>query len=62
MNVHPRHCVYIGDSPSDALAADAAGMPSIGVAWGSHSVESIRSAPFGFICEDVEELRELLMV
>ena len=60
INVDPRHCVYIGDSPSDALAANAAGMTSIGVAWGSHSVESIQQAPFEYICSNVDELKELL--
>lgn len=61
MNVDPSHCVYIGDSPSDALAAQAAGMPSIGVAWGSHSVESIKKAPFMHICSNVDELKQLIM-
>eukprot|EP00537_Pseudo-nitzschia_pungens_P017011 CAMPEP_0172401824 /NCGR_PEP_ID=MMETSP1061-20121228/52025_1 /TAXON_ID=37318 /ORGANISM="Pseudo-nitzschia pungens, Strain cf. pungens" /LENGTH=258 /DNA_ID=CAMNT_0013135589 /DNA_START=96 /DNA_END=872 /DNA_ORIENTATION=- len=52
--------VYIGDSPSDALAADAAGMPSIGVTWGSHSEESLRKAPFTFYASTPDELCTLL--
>ncbi|VEU41205.1 unnamed protein product [Pseudo-nitzschia multistriata] len=52
--------VYIGDSPSDALAADAAGMASIGVTWGSHSEESLRKAPFTFYASTPEELCGLL--
>eukprot|EP00536_Pseudo-nitzschia_multiseries_P006388 jgi/Psemu1/192935/e_gw1.134.101.1 len=52
--------VYIGDSPSDALAADAAGMPSIGVMWGSHSEESLRKAPFTFYAATPDELCRLL--
>lgn len=60
MDVDPSQCVYIGDSPSDALAAHAAGMPSIGVAWGSHSVDSIKEAPFMQICANVDELVKLL--
>ena len=28
-------CVYVGDSPSDGIAARAAGMMSVGVAWGA---------------------------
>jgi phosphoglycolate phosphatase len=60
MSLKPEDCVYIGDSPSDAGAADAAGMPSIGVLWGSHSEESLRQAPFSHLCSTVEELRSVL--
>ncbi len=41
LNIHPENCIYIGDSPTDGQAAMAAGMMSIGVTWGSHSVENI---------------------
>ena len=60
MNVSPGDCVYVGDSPSDAGAAKAAGMVAIGVLWGSHSESSLRQAPFDHLCESVEELTELL--
>ena len=58
--VDPECCVYIGDSPSDGLAAKAAGMGAIGVTWGSHSEESLRNAPFDHYCSTVDELRALL--
>jgi phosphoglycolate phosphatase-like HAD superfamily hydrolase len=60
LGLAPEDCVYIGDSPSDGAAAHAAGMPSIGVLWGSHKEESLRAAPFTHICRTVEELRFLL--
>jgi phosphoglycolate phosphatase-like HAD superfamily hydrolase len=60
MGLLPEQCVYVGDSPSDGLSAHAAGMPSIGVLWGSHQEESLREAPFSHICRSVEELRALL--
>jgi phosphoglycolate phosphatase-like HAD superfamily hydrolase len=60
LGLAPEDCVYIGDSPSDGAAAHAAGMPSIGVLWGSHKEESLRAAPFTHICKTVEELRFLL--
>jgi phosphoglycolate phosphatase-like HAD superfamily hydrolase len=60
LGLAPGDCVYIGDSPSDGAAAHAAGMPSIGVLWGSHKEESLRAAPFTHICKTVEELRFLL--
>ena len=39
LGLKPEECVYIGDSPSDGLAAKNAGMKAIGVMWGSHSEE-----------------------
>lgn len=60
INLEPSQCVYIGDSPSDAVAADNAGMVAIGVLWGSHPKESLQKAPFRYLCETVEELKALL--
>jgi beta-phosphoglucomutase-like phosphatase (HAD superfamily) len=60
LNVSPANAVYIGDSPTDALAADAAGMPSIGVTWGSHSEESVRNSRFTYVATTVDELEALL--
>ena len=60
INVAPENCVYIGDSPSDAVAAKAAGMIVIGALWGSHPLEALNNAPFDFLCESVDELRSLL--
>jgi len=59
LNVDPEQCVYIGDSPSDGMAAEAAGMPGIGVTWGAHGEEKL--APhFTHICRTVDELTSLL--
>lgn len=33
--VDPRGCCYIGDAPTDLLAARAAGMPAIAATWGA---------------------------
>jgi phosphoglycolate phosphatase-like HAD superfamily hydrolase len=60
LGLEPQDCVYVGDSPSDAMAAKNAGMPAIGVLWGSHSEESLKNAPFDYLCRTVEELQELL--
>lgn len=62
LSLEPQNCVYIGDSPSDAVAADAAGMVSIGVTWGSHSKESLMQAPFTAYCSSVDEIRSLLLI
>ena len=61
IELDPKECVYIGDSPSDAVAAKEAGMVAIGVLWGSHPLESLKNAPFDYLCETVEELRALLI-
>jgi len=60
MGLSPVDCVYIGDSPSDGLAANAAGMTSVAVLWGSHSEVNLRSAPFTHCCKTTEDLRTLL--
>lgn len=39
--VEPARCVYVGDSPTDGLAAAAAGMRSVGVTWGSHGAAAL---------------------
>jgi len=60
LGVAPSEAVYIGDSPSDALAARASGMPSIGVTWGSHSEESLQKAPFDYYATTPNELSRIL--
>jgi phosphoglycolate phosphatase-like HAD superfamily hydrolase len=60
LGLAPEDCVYIGDSPSDGFAAHNAGMPSVGVLWGSHKEETLRAAPFNHFCKTVEELQSLL--
>ena len=42
----------------DAMAARGAGMIAIGVLWGSHSLESLKSAEFDYLCETVEQLQK----
>ncbi|MBB5121233.1 HAD family hydrolase [Streptomyces eurocidicus] len=34
LEVHPARACFVGDSPTDIAAATAAGVPSIGAAWG----------------------------
>lgn len=62
LNVSPETAVYIGDSPSDGLAAHAAGMRTIGVTWGAHSYESLQAQcpHFLAICNSVDELQRFL--
>lgn len=60
LGLEPSQCVYVGDSPSDAVAAKSAGMTAIGVLWGSHSEDSLRKAPFDTLCSSVQELQVCL--
>jgi phosphoglycolate phosphatase-like HAD superfamily hydrolase len=60
LGLSPSECVYVGDSPSDAVAAKSAGMEAIGVLWGSHSEESLRNAPFDTIISSVQDLKSIL--
>jgi phosphoglycolate phosphatase-like HAD superfamily hydrolase len=53
------HCVYVGDSPTDAQAAAAAGIYSVGVTWGSHAADHVRAA-FDETAESVEQLGSIL--
>lgn len=56
LNLSPEDCVYIGDSPTDGLAAKAACIKSIGVSWGSHSISKIEPN-FDMIAQSVDDLR-----
>lgn len=59
--VDPTKCIYVGDSPSDALAATNAGyLCSIGVTWGSHKEERVREA-FTYTAYSVQELQAILV-
>jgi beta-phosphoglucomutase-like phosphatase (HAD superfamily) len=61
LNVLPSDCVYVGDAPSDGMAAKAAGMKAIGVIWGAHTEESLRSSQvFDCICQTVDDLRRII--
>lgn len=60
LGVSPSEAVYVGDSPSDGLAAKASGMPSVAVTWGSHSEESLKNAPFDYYASTPQELCRIL--
>lgn len=60
LDIHPSQCIYVGDSPSDGQAATNAGMPSVGVTWGSHPIETVRPA-FTHTVSSTESLRTVLL-
>lgn len=60
LDLLPKDCIYVGDSPTDGEAALACGMKSIGCTWGSHSKESLKNK-FDNIVNNVEELEMTLI-
>jgi phosphoglycolate phosphatase-like HAD superfamily hydrolase len=61
LDVNPSECVYIGDASSDGMAAQAAGMPAVGVTWGANKEEAlVASNVFTSICRTVDDLANIL--
>ncbi|MDA3961466.1 MAG: HAD family hydrolase [Planctomycetota bacterium] len=54
-------CHFIGDSSSDSGAAAAAGVPAIGVAWGTHNAAELRAMGFPTVVETIADLRTALV-
>jgi pyrophosphatase PpaX len=61
LNVDPRQCAYVGDSPFDIRAAKAAGMDAIAVTWGGiHDRAKLEAEEPDAIVDDAEELLGVL--
>ena len=60
MNVSVEECVMVGDSKNDILAANTAGMQSVGVTYGYNYGEDIGVHNPTVIIDDFSELLELL--
>ena len=60
MGRQPGDCIYVGDSGSDATAAHAAGMRSVGVTWGIHTPAQVRGMGFDWVVERPGEIEGLL--
>lgn len=53
------NCIYIGDSPTDGMAASAAGIYSIGVSWGKNSFNDLKEY-FDAVVSTTNELQSLI--
>ena len=60
LDIHTEHCVMVGDSKNDILAANASGMQSVGVTYGYNYGEDIGEYDPTVIINDFSELLELL--
>lgn len=61
LGVQPSQCIYIGDSLSDSLAAEAAGMPSIGVKWNHHDKIDIDSLGFTYTVDTPDKILSIVI-
>ena len=61
VGIAPERAVMIGDSGIDIRTAQAAGIDSIGVAWGFRFAEELYEAGAQRVVSQVEELREYLL-
>jgi 2-phosphoglycolate phosphatase len=56
----PARSVYIGDSPVDIQAGNAAGMVSVAAAWHAHELHRLRAEPADFWAETPGDVMALL--
>ena len=56
----PREAVFLGDSPVDVQAGNAAGVTSVGALWGACTREALLAASPAHLLEDVASLPELI--
>lgn len=61
LGVDPPNCVYVGDAGVDVLAARAAGMAAVAVAWGAGTREELESLRPEAVVGSVAELRDILL-
>jgi pyrophosphatase PpaX len=61
LNVDPKDCAYVGDSPFDIRAAKAAGMFAVAVTWGGiHDREKLEAEQPDAIVDTAEDLYGVL--
>ena len=60
LGVAPDECLFLGDSPTDAHAALAAGMHAVGVTWGIHGRDEMGSMGFAVLVDHPAEVLALL--
>ena len=60
MNVKPEESVMVGDSAMDIVAGKSANCTTIGVLWGSSSMDVLSDARTDFLARNPSELSELL--
>lgn len=62
LGVAPERCLYIGDSPYDIQAGNAAGCRTVAVTWGMFSPETLAAEQPTFMIDSLAELADMLSV
>ena len=60
LNTPAEKCAYIGDSPYDIQAGNAAGCTTYAALWGMFSAESLEAEGPDHICSSMKELADML--
>lgn len=60
LGVEPEEALFIGDSPHDAAAAHAAGVPMVAVTWGAYTADEIAAGGPARRVASPTEIRDLL--
>jgi pyrophosphatase PpaX len=60
LGARPEDTVFVGDSPYDMMAAVAAGVRPVGVAWGAFETTVLLSAGAAVVLPSVADLVDLL--
>jgi pyrophosphatase PpaX len=60
LGVRPADALFVGDSPHDVLAGNAAGTPTVGALWGFFPRSELEAAGATYLIGDIAELPDLL--
>ncbi len=61
LGLEPSECAYVGDSPFDIMAGNAAGCVSVAVLWGMFTEAELRAQNPNIVCADFDELTSSLL-
>ena len=61
LGLAPEECLYVGDSPFDIQAGNAAGCPTVAVTWGMFDEDVLRAEKPTYVINTFEELEALCM-
>ena len=59
LGLRPSECLYVGDSPFDMQAGNAAGCPTVAVLWGMFGEDALRAEGPTYVIRDFAELDSL---
>lgn len=61
LGVSPARCLYVGDSPYDLQAGNAAGCVSVAAAWGMFGRDELAAEHPALMCDTLGELADVLL-